>query len=51
MPRGLLDALDATVLVIAANDMEERKIERLAEFLGKTRTPLAGFILTGVRRD
>ena len=51
MPPGLLDALDATVLVIAANDVEARKIERLAGFLGKARTPLAGFILTGVRRD
>jgi uncharacterized protein involved in exopolysaccharide biosynthesis len=49
MPPVLLEAVDAVVLVIAEREWNRESIDRLLAFVGKTTTPLAGFILTGDR--
>lgn len=49
MPPVLLEAVDAVVLVIAEREWNRESIDRLLAFVGKTTTPLAGFILTGKR--
>jgi polysaccharide biosynthesis transport protein len=47
MPPVLLEAVEAVVLVIADGDATRKSIERLVTFVGRTKTPVTGFILTG----